>query len=387
MKVMKISADVRKYENFVIEQRRKLHAIPELAEEEKETAAYIEEQLRLLRPDSLERLFRTGVKAVFLAKNPKKTIGLRADMDALPVQEPDACPFRSVHEGRMHACGHDGHMAIMLGMAALIAQKRDQLENNYVLIFQPAEEADGGAQPMMDEGALENPKVDEVYGLHIWPYLEAGKIGIKPGPLMAGMRDINVDIIGKSAHGARPQHGTDAVVAAAQFVNQAQTIISRNVDPVDTAVLTLGVIKGGEARNIVCDRVHMEGTLRTFDDGVADMVKGRLYDILSGLEKGMGVETRCYETMAFPAVVNDRALTQRAKERLDESDIAHVEKVMISEDFSCYQRKVPGLFVFLGVRDEGHDAPLHTKEFGFDEKYLLTGMEYVARMAGLSDEK
>ena len=382
---MKISDDVAKYSGRLSELRRKLHKMPELSREEFATADFIEGYLKKLRPDKLTRCFNTGLKAVFFAKNAEKTIGLRADIDALPVTEDgEKCSFASKNEGKMHACGHDGHTAIMMAMAALVAEKRDELKYNIVFIFQPAEETDGGAQPMIEEGVLEDPHVDEIFGLHIWPYIEAGKIGLKAGPLMSHMRDLNVDFYGREAHGARPHNGVDAMMAAAAFINQVQTIISRNVDPVKTAVITLGVINGGEARNIVCDHVHIEGTVRTFEKEVSERVKTRILEIIKGIETGLGVRAEYYETMTFPAVMNDEALVERARELLFDDERLEIREFMMSEDFSFYQEQIPGLFVFLGTGEEGHNAPLHSAQFSFDEKYLSYGMEFFARVIGLA---
>lgn len=384
---MKISRCVEEFEQELKEIRRSLHKIPEPSRMEKLTSKFILEYVWKLAPDSVDVLYDTGVKVVFLTPGAKKTIAFRADIDALPVYEKNEdLEYASTHIGFMHACGHDGHTAIMLCLAKLVSKNRDKLKTNIVFIFQPAEETDGGAAPMIDRGVLLNPKVDEIYGLHLWPYLPAGKIGLKTGALMSLMCDLNVNIKGKDAHGARPQNGIDALVAAAQFINQVQSIISRNIDPYDMAVVTLGVISGGEARNIVCDYVHIEGTIRTFDKAVSQTIKERLWAILRGLEEGMGVKTEYNENMSYPAVMNDAGLVEKARGLLEEDDCIAVKEVMMSEDFSFYQEQIPGLFVFLGTKDETYQEPLHSATFNFDEKNLLAGMEFMARVAGLSEE-
>lgn len=380
---MKISKSIQAYEEELQRIRRELHRIPELSGQERETSQYVYDFLCALHPDALEVLFETGVRAVFLVPGATRTIAFRADIDGLPVQElNEEAEFVSSHAGCMHACGHDGHTAIMLCLASLVARRREMLRENIVFLFQPAEEADGGALPMIERGALRQPDVDEIYGLHLWPSLPAGKFGLKAGPLMSHMRDLNVDIYGKGAHGARPQNGVDAMVAAAQFINQVQSVVSRNVDPYEMAVVTLGVISGGEARNVICGSVHIEGTIRTFDKAVSDGVKARVLEILQGLEAGMGVRTAYSETMTFPAVVNPPELVGKARALLDVDDVVEVQEVMMSEDFSQYQEHTKGLFLFLGI---GEDAePLHSGHFNFDERYLMNGMEFMARVIGLA---
>ena len=276
---MNIRPSIEAYAAELRRLRRELHQIPELSGQEHETHDYIAAFLEKRKPDQLETIFETGVKAVFRGKGTGRTIGFRADIDGLSIAEETGADYCSRHPGMMHACGHDGHTAIMLCLADYVSRRRNSLAGDVVFLFQPAEEADGGAKPMIDRGALENPHIDEMYGLHLWPYLPAGKFGVKAGPLMSDMRDLNVRIKGKSAHGARPQNGVDAMVAAAQFIGQVQTIISRNRDPFETAVITLGTIQGGDARNIICDEVLIEGTVRTFGAEMSQYIKQRILEI------------------------------------------------------------------------------------------------------------
>ena len=382
---MNIRPSIEAYAAELRRLRRELHQIPELSGQEHETHDYIAAFLEKRKPDQLETIFETGVKAVFRGKGTGRTIGFRADIDGLSIAEETGADYCSRHPGMMHACGHDGHTAIMLCLADYVSRRRDSLAGDVVFLFQPAEEADGGAKPMIDRGALENPHIDEMYGLHLWPYLPAGKFGVKAGPLMSDMRDLNVRIKGKSAHGARPQNGVDAMVAAAQFIGQVQTIISRNRDPFETAVITLGTIQGGDARNIICDEVLIEGTVRTFGAEMSQYIKQRILEILKGLELGMGAETEYFETMTFPAVVNPGHLAEKALAALGQDELTPVEPVMMSEDFSFYQQATDALFVFLGTGEPGLDAPLHSNRFNFDEKYLAYGMEFMARMAGFHE--
>jgi len=385
---MRISKNVASMEGELRRVRRELHRIPEPAWAEKKTSAYIHSYLERLRPDALEILCDTGVKAVFYAGEPQKTIAFRADIDALPVQEQnDKIKYASLHEGAMHACGHDGHMSAMLCLAKLAAQKREALKYNVVFLFQPAEETDGGALPMINAGALENPEVDEIYGMHLWPYLPAGKIGLKEGALMSNMCDVNVTIKGMGTHGARPHNGVDAMVAATSFIHQAQSIVSRNVDPADMAVLTFGTISGGEARNVLCESVRLEGTVRSFDNGVTEFIAERIRQILQGLEAGMRVSTEFQVEIAYPPVINPSSLVKKARAKLagEQDCLVQAEEVMIAEDFSYYQQKIPGLFIFLGIQDEEFDEPLHSNRFNFDECNLLYGLEFMARMIDIHD--
>lgn len=383
---MHISEQITRLRPELIRRRRALHRLAEPSRMEKATCKYILNELSKMGADDVEVLYDTGVKAVFRTSDAQKTIAFRADIDALPVYEENpAIDYNSEHIGFMHACGHDGHVAIALTLAQLVSQNRDKLACNVVLLFQPAEETDGGAEHMIARGALYNPKVDEIYALHLWPYLPKHKLGIQAGPVMAHMCDLNVNIRGKGAHGARPQLGVDALVAAAQFIEQVQTILSRNIDPYQEAVITLGVISGGEARNIVCDFVHIEGTIRSLDPEVTACMKRRLHEILKGIEAGMGVQTEYGESMSYPAVINPPALVEAVRALVDSEDIAGADGSMASEDFSYFQHHVPGLYIWLGTCDEQYSEPLHSNKFNFDEDVMLTGLELYARILGLSD--
>lgn len=376
---MEIRDTVRLYGDRLRELRRALHTFPECACEERRTSAYLYDSLQKLQPDSLMRLADTGVKAVFLAENAQKTIAIRADIDALPIREESGCAFASENDGAMHACGHDGHMAMALVTAEMVSKARGSLRHNYVFLFQPSEESLGGARRMIGEGALKKPDVDEIYGLHLWPGLDGGVIGLRPGSLMAGMRDLNIELTGRPGHGARPQEGTDALVAAAQLISGVHTIISRNLDPQKGGVITIGKIEGGNARNIICDFVKLEGTMRAFDGETEELLKHRVGELLDGLQTSYGVTYKSYETMRFPPVINDTGLAEYAMQRL-EGDYTVPGATMVSEDFSEFQKEIPGLFAFLGIRDARWDVPLHSSRFNFDEEWLQYGVEYFLRV-------
>lgn len=379
---MKISRRVLDRFESLVRIRRELHQIPEEAFEEYRTSAYVFDFLRELAPDSLEHMCGTGIKAVFGCPDAEDAVAVRADMDALPVSEQTGLPFASQCPGRMHACGHDAHMAIALTTASIVAENRTRLQRPYTFIFQPAEETTGGAKPMIDAGVLEHPKVSRIYGLHLWPYLRHNLLGLHAGPLMASMSDINIRVQGRSGHGARPQDGSDALVAACQFVTSAQSIVSRNVDPYETAVVSFGRIEGGEARNVLCDSVSLEGTVRVFNEATRQLVRRRLHEMLTGLDAMYEVHSESSETMSYPAVDNSRQLCDEARSLFASEEWTDPMPVMISEDFSFYQQCVPGLFAFLGTGTDVYCAPLHSARFGFDEEVLMTGVEYFLRVTG-----
>lgn len=383
---MNIRNIVKQREEALIRIRRELHQMPETAFEENKTKAYILACLEPLAPDALEVYCRTGIRAVFRAPGADGAVGIRADMDALPVSECTGLAFSSRHPGIMHACGHDAHMAIALTAAAIVAENRQYLKKDYVFLFQPAEETTGGAEPMIAAGALQDPVPQALYGLHVWPFLPQGMLGLRSGPLMAGMRDANVRIEGRSCHGARPQDGADAIVAAAQFIQAVQTVISRNTDPEKTALITFGTVRGGSARNIICGLCELEGTIRAYENEVQDLIGRRLTEILEGLERMCDVHTTLTETMAYPPVVNPAELFEKAAACFAPGEWMIPERVMISEDFSFYQQVVPAFFAFLGTGSSRYNAPLHSAAFDLDESVLSRGVEYFLRVTGFGPE-
>lgn len=377
---MQLHPMVEVLEKTAVRVRRDLHRIPELALAERKTQAYLLAYLEKLMPDSLERIAGTGVKAVFYAPEAAHTIALRADMDAIGVQESATHHYASQHQGRMHACGHDGHMTMLLLLAELVAPRRDTLRCNVVLLFQPAEEGYGGAKLMVEQGALETPRVDRIYGLHLWPDVPAGKLGIRWGPMMAKTMEFDLVVEGVSAHGASPQMGVDAIVAAAELISMLQSVLTRGIDPHEDALLTIGRIEGGTARNVIADRVEMNATLRTFTDRVFERITEKLLQTLKGVEMATGAKARFLEHMRYPCVDNPRYLVEDFYTYFDKEDLTLVEPVMAAEDFSYYQQQVPGLYAFLGTGQPGHEAPLHANNFSFDERVLLYGVEVYRRL-------
>ena len=322
------------------------------------------------------------MKAVFLAEGAAETIAFRADMDALPNPEPEGKDYASCHAGRMHGCGHDGHMTVLLLLAQWLAANRDKVKVNVVLLFQPGEEGWGGARRMIGDGALEDPKVDRIYGLHLWPTVPKGKIGVRWGYQMAQTSDFQITVHGRSAHASTPQMGIDAIVVSAELITMLQTVITRSVDPHQDALLTLGRIEGGTAHNVIAEEVRISGTLRTLSDELFPVLSNKVRALAHGLEVATGATIELRRRVYYPVVRNPRPLVERLYGVLDSmEDTELVEPVMAAEDFAEYQRHVPGVFFFLGINGGRGGAPLHSEKFDFDEDVLLTGAEVYRRLA------
>ncbi len=371
-------------QDWIIQMRRKLHRIPESGFQEFKTQRAIMDAL-----DEIGVAYttdRTWVVALIEGAFPGETVAIRADMDALPLTEPEGCAFRSQHEGMMHACGHDAHVAMALGAAKVLNGLRDQLHGRVKFLFQPAEETDGGAGPMVESGVMRNPPVDRVYGIHVMPHLPVGMVETRAGTLNASTDTVKLTIRGKSGHGAYPEQGTDAILCAAQVVTALQSIVSRNVSPLESAVLTIGKIEGGTAQNIICDEVRMRGTLRTANAKLRAHMKERIRQIAEGVSCGMGCNAEVDIIPGYAALVNDANEAARVKRVAGELlDCDHVvDKAapsMGGEDFSFFCDCAPGAFFHIGcVSPEWMPAPpLHSKDFHIDERCLIIGtMMHVA---------
>jgi len=373
---MKIDQSIGIYKEEIKNHRRNLHKIPEAGFQENKTAAYVAKALESYGIDVKTGLVHTGVLGYLQVDKDLPTIAFRSDMDALSMTEETGLDFESENKGFMHGCGHDGHMASLLILAKHLSQERSKLRANILFIFQPAEEGPGGAEPLVKEGIFETYGVKEIYGLHLYPEVEEGKIALKSGPLMAQTGEFDIDIIGKSGHGALPHKGTDAIVIAADLIQRLQTIVSREICPIDPAVLTIGRMEGGERRNIIAEKVRLEGTVRAFDESVF----ASIFEAMKRHMKATEIAYNCridydLRTM-YPPVVNDEALTQSFMEANSEV-VEEIAPQMIAEDFSYYQKAVPGIFFFVGTRSEkkGHVFPLHNAKFNFDETTLLNGVQ------------
>lgn len=361
--------------------RRDLHKIPELGLKEYKTSAYIREKLEGFGITELETWLETGVVAAIRGKGKKEAVAFRADMDALPVTEQTGCDFTSEHVGCMHACGHDGHVTVLLGFAKYLQEHKDELENDVVLIFQPAEEGPGGAQLLVDAGLFEKHPVRCIIGCHIFPQVPQGKVACRKGAMMARNGEVDVHIYGESAHGAQPQLGHDAVLAAGAVITGLHTILSRNVSPLDSGVLTFGAIHGGEACNIIAKEVKLEGTMRAFSDEAYETMTKRVQEAAAGIAAGYGCKGEAVFRHMYRVVDNDPKLVELLQEVAGDA-YEETPPYMLAEDFSLYLQKVPGMFFFLGSgnAEKGYTHSLHSAQFQFDEEILALGVETYAKL-------
>ncbi|AUD63598.1 amidohydrolase [Tenericutes bacterium MO-XQ] len=359
--------------------RRDLHQIPEISFDLFKTSAYIKKELESMGYE----IYQTAFTGWIAYKKGKKetSIAFRSDMDALPVLEKSDYPYPSTHIGKMHACGHDGHMAMLLGFAYYL---KDQtlINDSIVLIFQPAEEYPGGAKVIIEEGFLEKFKVQKIFGIHLYPNLKEGVYGLVKGPMMARNLEFNIKISGKSAHGASPHDGNDAILASSHLISQLHTIISRNVDPFEQGVITVGTVHGGEARNIIAQDVEITGTMRAFKHEVFYLMKKRIEDVISGIKLSFQVEISSDLMELYPVVNNDADMVEFIEKHLDDN-YEYIKPLMASEDFAFYQEKVPGMFTMLGTRNEekGYVHPLHSCYFNFKDEVLARGVELYITIA------
>ena len=370
-----------------VELRRQLHQLPEPCFQEKRTAAFLAAYLKKLGLEMTTGIAGTGIKAVLRSGRPGPVIGLRADMDALPLQETTGLPFQSRLPGQMHACGHDVHMTNLLVCARLLAGMREQLPGTVVFIFQPCEEGaaknvPGGAEALIKAGILDNPRLDALLALHVLPDLAAGQVSLRPGPIMANVASVYIHIQGKASHGAFPHQGVDAIVAAAEAVIQFQTLISRSKDQGEKAVLTIGKINGGVRSNVIAENVDMEGTVRTFSEEQENRIRSGMEKVLLGLETAFGVKTRLEMEKLNPFVKNDAGLYDLLlpvfERILGRENVRLADPLTIGEDFALYTRRLPSLLFFLG---SGGGSALHTPTFTVDEEILKVAPVLLAEAA------
>lgn len=378
---MKIRESIADAIDEVKNNRRYLHQIPEIGLNTVKTAAYLRMKGEEYGVDSIDdTLIQNGLVMHIKAALPtEKGIGLRSDIDALPVLEESGAAFASKEEGKMHACGHDGHMAAMLGTIQYLCAHKEQLKQNVTIVFQPGEESPGGAKTMIANGLFKKYPIDAMLGMHVISEIPAGKIGCIAGPMMARNGEFQFDVTGYTAHGATPQNGKDAIVAACSLVMNLQTIVARNVDPLDTAVITVGKLNAGQVRNVIADKAEIIGTMRSFSDENYFMMKNRMHEIAKGCEMTYGVKVDLNIIDFYDVVNNDAAMVDQLKEVVGE-DYITIKPKMISEDFSFYQKEVPGVFYYTGVQDEEHTALIHDSRFNFREESLLTSIETNIRM-------
>ena len=362
----------------VVTWRRHFHSYPEVSGEEVNTSLYIQDELKKLGIPFETGFFQNAIIGYIHGDAPGKTVALRADMDALPVTEQTGLPFASKNPGKMHACGHDSHMAILLGAAAVLNQMKDKLKGTVKLVFQPAEEeaAIGGGRHIAQSGKLDD--VSEIYGLHVWPELPVGVVGLKPGNLMAASDRFYVHVKGKSTHAAQPHNGTDALVAAAHFIIDVQTLISREMNPMENVVCTIGLMNAGTRYNVGVEDAYLEGTVRTYTPALRDKMEKRLGEILAGLDLMFGTHSELNYVRGHSATINTPEkidfLKEIAASYLGKEHIALPEfPSMCAEDFSSYLEKFPGAFMWLGTGKPDTPA-LHNASFAIDESILPLGV-------------
>jgi amidohydrolase len=382
----RIRAAIQDLAPRVVEWRRQIHQFPELGFKEQLTAEFISRCLSEWGIEHQTGVAKTGVVAVVHGSQPGPVLGIRADMDALPIQEENQVPYRSCHDGVMHACGHDGHVAIALGTAFYLNQHRDSFAGTVKFIFQPAEEGPGGAKPMIEAGVLKNPDVDAMIGLHLWNNLPLGTVGVRTGALMAASELFQCTIHGKGGHGAIPHQTIDSLVVGAQIVTALQTIVSRNVDPTKSAVVTVGRFHAGKAQNVIADTAHFGGTVRYFDPAYADLFPDRIEQIIAGICQSHGATYSLEYDALYPPVINDPDVTELVRSvalAVTETPAGVVPDchTMGGEDMSFFLQEVPGCYFFLGAAnpDKALAYPHHHPRFDFDETALPVGVEMFVR--------
>ena len=359
--------------------RQELHQIPELGLQEYKTANYLKAELIKMGYQPIS-ILETGI-LVYIDNGYDKTLAFRSDIDALKIKEQTNCSFISKHEGYMHACGHDGHMAALLGLAKKLKDSPNSFEHNILLIFQPAEEAPGGAKLLVEEGILNKYQVKAIFGLHLMPTIDEGKIACRPGPLMAQNGELDVTVIGKSAHAGLYHLGVDSIVIASSIICQYQNIISRIISPVESCVINIGEINGGTVRNIVADKTTFKGTVRTYSEAVFKKITDTMQAINHGMEESYGCKIEFSCPPMYPPVLNDYDLYRQFINLVDKNYEELKEPLMLAEDFAFYQKEVPGIFFYVGTKTAKYLSGLHTETFNFNEEVLVQAVELYYRLA------
>ncbi|HHP7230566.1 MAG TPA: M20 family metallopeptidase [Xenococcaceae cyanobacterium] len=377
---------IRAIQNHLVEWRRSIHQKPELGFQETLTADLIIRKLQEWQIPHQTQIAKTGIVATIEGKQPGKVLAIRADMDALAIQEENQVPYRSLHDGKMHACGHDGHVAIALGTAYYLAQHRQDIPGTVKIIFQPAEEGPGGAKPMIEAGVLKNPDVDGIIGLHLWNNLPLGTVGVRSGALMAAVECFRCTIFGKGGHGAMPEQTVDSIIVASHIVNALQTIVSRNINPIDSAVVTVGTLHAGTALNAIADTANMSGTVRYFNPQLEPLISKRFDEIVAGVCQSHGATYDLDYWQLYPPTINHPEIADLVRSvatEIVETPLGVVPEcqTMGGEDMSFFLQQVPGCYFFLGAAnpDQGLAYPHHHPRFDFDETALGMGVEIFVR--------
>jgi amidohydrolase len=386
----RIDEEIEKSRAEIVKIRRFIHMNPELGNREIETARLIAAKLQPLGFEVRTGVAKTGIVAVLRGGQAGPAVAVRADMDALPVQEATNLPFASLNPGVMHACGHDVHSSVVLGTALVLHALKDSVKGSVTFLFQPSEEGppageDGGADLMVREGALDDPPVRAVFGFHVWPE-NVGTVLLAPGHVTAAADTFIITIHGKSAHGARPHEGVDAIVIAAEIITALQTVVSRASDPTDPTVVTVGTIQGGSRRNIIADRAVLEGTVRTLSEAGRKRVRGLMESVVKNIAGIYGAGHEFEYKPGNPSVYNNpelvSAMTPTLTKLLGKDRLVAWKPQMIAEDFAFLARKAPGLYFFLGVKSPAQPtmAPLHSPAFSPDERAIPLGIRILSHL-------
>jgi amidohydrolase len=384
---MDIKHEIAQRHSSLIELRRDFHQHPELAMEETRTAHVIAERLRASGLEVRTGVGNTGVVGVLRGGHPGKTLAIRADIDALPIHEENDLSFKSHISGKMHACGHDGHAAIGLTVADILAKHSKDLHGNVTFLFQPAEERIGGAQPMLRDGALKNPDVDAVIALHLWNGLPVGQVGVRAGATFASADGFTIKVRGRGGHGAMPHQAVDPVVAASQTVLALQSLVSREISPFNPAVVTVGSIHGGTAFNVIPDEVALLGTFRTFDATDRAFLTRRIPELVQNIATSLRASADVQVEQGCPPCVSDEHMTQlvqhAAAEAIGEKNVRDDQLTTGSDDMAFFLNAVPGCYFVVGTQNStrGYDAPHHSPRFKIDEDSLPVGVEVMVRAA------
>jgi len=388
---LQISQEIEKIKSDIIKIRRFLHINPELSNREFQTSNLIASKLIALDMDVKTEVAKTGVVGLLRGEQEGFTIAVRADMDALPIQESTGLQYQSLNKGVMHACGHDIHMAVVLGTAMVLKTLKYKIRGNIKFIFQPAEEGPpagekGGASLMIEEGVLKDPSVGAIFGFHVWPLVETGTVLFSPGSIMAGSDRFLILVKGRSAHGAMPHEGIDAIDLSAQIILNTRAVINRSIDPTSPVVISFGKIEGGKRANIIAEQVAMQGTVRTLDEEIRNKVKKLMEDVIKGTTFQVGASYEFQYTLGSPPVYNHPELAKLLYPSLyaavGDENVKELKPVMVAEDFSEFSQIIPGFYFFLGVKNPDANTiyPLHSPYFNPDEKSIAIGIKTMCHL-------
>ncbi len=372
--------------DWLVDIRRTIHRHPELGFEEVKTSTLISEWLQKFGLEVKRGMAKTGVVGLLKGKKPGRTVAIRADMDALLMDEANRVPYASQIKGKMHACGHDAHVTILLGVAKFFSSVPDQVKGNIKWIFQPAEEGGGGGRIMAEEGVLENPKVDAIFGAHVFPLLPVGKVGIYEREGLAAADRFTLKIIGKGGHAASPHLSKDPILAAGHLITQIHSIVSRNVNPLESGVITIGKVSAGTASNIIPDEVELIGTVRSLNPQVREELKSRIEQVAQGVARSFSMDYRFDFEYGYPVLINNSEMSKlvasACSRGIGKENVEVLKPSMGGEDFAYYLEKVPGSFFRLGCRNEGKGIvhPYHSSLFDIDEEVLPFGVEMFIRI-------